>query len=268
MSFSFCGVSKKEHEKLKSELENAKLENKNLTLKVDSLKNQLDSIMYGPERLLASAKKFITKKEYEEAKRDLELLIEKHPTSSETIEGEKLLTNVKSLIEKIKNEKELAEKQRLANSTKKLISSYDKIEKITWYKDRALHNSFAVLPRVYLYMGIKTGSYPWLRFVIQYYGDDWVFLNKYIIHVDGEKMVLIPPSQPNREVGSAGSVYETNDLLVTTEIEKIVKAIMNSNEAIIRFSGPDKAMDYTVSSLEKKALRNIIDGYVALGGKF
>ena len=270
--FSFCGISKDEHDKALADLNSAKNEIGKLKSQIADLEKQLDDIKYGADRLLTNAKNFVDKKDYEKAKENLEALLKKHSASNEAREGEKLLANVVATIEKIKKEKEMAEKMRLTNATKKLESSYDKIEKITWYKDKYLNSVAYALKsegpsRIELYMGKMKEGLPWLRFKIKYYGDDWVFLENYIIYIDGQKHILIPPVKPEKD-NYGGSVWESNDLPVTEEIKQIIKKVISSKEAIIRYIGQNSGFDYVITKVEKDAIRNVIDGFEALGGKF
>lgn len=76
------------------------------------------------------------------------------------------------------------EKLRLSNATKKLNKKYDEINEVTWFRDKTSlayvnYNGF------YAYIGQSKGSNPWLRLAIQYTADDWLFIEKYIIKVDG-----------------------------------------------------------------------------------
>ena len=58
------------------------------------LKMELDEIKYEPGRLLGEAKLYFEKNDYNNAKRKLNTLFEKHPISEEATEGKTLYTKV------------------------------------------------------------------------------------------------------------------------------------------------------------------------------
>ena len=261
--FGGCGVKKEEHQKVLDENTKLKAEVSKLTGEVKTLKKQIDEIKFGADRLLSQAKNFYGQKEYSNAIGKLGQLIKRHPASAETAEGKPLLEKIKGIMASEKRKKELAEKRRLANATKKLMSTYDKIEKIRWYHDRATRNSYG--SRMYLYLGKEKDSLPWLRFRLRYYGDSWLFIEKYIIQVDGKNYTYIPTETPKQEIASGGSVWETIDVSLDKNIKKIIKAVIKSKSAVIRFQGKNIS-DHTISSREKQGMKEIIDAYEALGG--
>lgn len=97
--FLSCGVNKSEYDKLKSENER--------------LKNELDECNNGAERLIALVEKSYYENNYSEAKRNIKLLLQKHPESSKNADFKVLLKEIekKELIEQ--EQKELAEKERI-----------------------------------------------------------------------------------------------------------------------------------------------------------
>ena len=56
----------------------------------DKLRKELDTSRYAASRLLNDAKADILNKRYDRAKESLDMLVEKHPGSSEAVEGNKL----------------------------------------------------------------------------------------------------------------------------------------------------------------------------------
>ncbi len=48
----------------------------------------------------------------------------------------------------------------------------------------------------------------------------------------------------------------------------MIKAIISSKQAIIRFEGKQYRNDKVITPIQKKALENVLDAYLALGGKF
>src|SRR5206468_2003478 len=82
--------------------------------------------------------------------------------------------------------KEKAEQsKRIAAATAALIPKHDKLEKITWYKHRSSPAYVNSRTGIYLYIGKPDLGEPWLRMVVQYNADDWLFIEKYTIFTDG-----------------------------------------------------------------------------------
>jgi hypothetical protein len=267
---SSCGIPQKEFDELKTE---------NQKLLAD-----LEDCQFGADKLLNKAKSYIETKDFANSKIELNLLLEKHPGSNEAITAKELLENVnveldkffaankKAKEDRLKKEKteETArinkEKLRLANATKKLNKKYDEINEVTWYRDKnspayVNYNGF------YAYIGQSKGSNPWLRLAIQYAADDWLFIEKYIIKVDGATYTIAEESYGEIKTDNgSGGIWEWLDRQVDATEFEIIKAVANGKDVKIRFSGKDYYKDKTITNQQKLALKNILDAYEALGG--
>lgn len=257
--FGCEGVSKNEYATLKAENE--------------KLKQEIEDLKFGPEKLLSQAKIYLENKEFNRAKSELQTLMDKHPASQQTTEAKQILDLADSGIkqrklaeEKGKAEKEKAEKERLANATKKMRVKVDDINDITWYYDKTSpqytnYNGF------HAYIGKNEGSKPWLRLVIQYAADDWLFIEKYIIKVDGQTYNITEDSYGEIKTDNgSGGIWEWLDRNVGYSEFQIIKAVANGKDVKIRFNGKDYYKDKTITKQQKTALRNVLDAYEALGG--
>jgi len=257
--FGCNGVSKSEYEAL--EKENKKL------------KQEIDDLKFGPDKLLSQAKIRVKNKEFSRAKSELQTLLDKHPASAQATDAKQLLGVVESGIseqkiveDKVKSKKEQVEKERLANATKKMRVKVDDINDITWYYDKTSpqytnYNGF------YVYIGKSEGSKPWLRLVIQYAADDWLFIEKYIIKVDGQTYNIAENSYGEIKTDNgSGGIWEWLDRKVDYSEYQIVKAVAYGKDVKIRFNGKDYYKDKTITEQQKTALRNVLDAYEALGG--
>ncbi len=259
-SASGCGgVSKNDYEILKAENQ--------------SLKQEIEDLKFGAEKLLSQAKIYIENKQFDKAKSDLQTLLDKHPTSTLSHEAKQLLDMVESSLreEKLAKEREKAvadkaEKERLAKATKKMRVKFDEINEITWYYDKSSpkytnYNAF------YAYIGKKEGSKPWLRLVIQYVADDWLFIEKYIIKVDGRTFNITEDFYGEIKTDNGGGeIWEWLDRKVGVSEYQLIKAVAYGKDVKIRFNGKDYYKDKTITEQQKTALRNVLDAYEALGG--
>lgn len=167
---------------------------------------------------------------------------------------------------KAEEERLKKEKQRLADATKKMRKKYDDMNGITWYRDRTSpqytnYNGF------FAYIGKEEGSNPWLRLRIQYAADDWLFIEKYIIKVDGRIYTISEEKYGEIETDNgSGGIWEWLDRTVNQNEFEIIKAVANGENVKIRFVGKQYHKDKTITSKQKLALRNVLDTYEALGG--
>nr|MDA3843623.1 hypothetical protein [Candidatus Kapabacteria bacterium] len=167
---------------------------------------------------------------------------------------------------KEESEKARKEKQRMANATKKMRKTKDDMNDITWYRDKSSPR-FTNINGFFCYIGNKDKSNPWLRIRIQYVADDWLFIEKYIINVDGKKYTISEQKSGEIETDNgSGDIWEWLDRTVSNDEYEIIKAIAHGNKVKIRYVGRQYHKDKTISGRQKQALRNIIDAYEALGG--
>lgn len=255
-----CGVPQEDFDKLQSE-------NK-------ELKQQLEECQFGAGKLLSQATAFFDDKKYEKCKSEINILLEKHSGSSEAEKGKELFEKANLELEKLAEAKKREEvervrkeKQRLANATKKMRKKYDDMKGITWYYDKTSPKYVNSRTNVNAYIGKRDNGSPFMRLVIQYVADDWLFIEKYIIKVDGKTYTITEEKYGEIETDNgSGGIWEWLDRSVDTDEYEIIKAIANGKNVKIRFSGKQYYKDRTVSYKEKVALKNIIDAYEALGG--
>lgn len=152
--------------------------------------------------------------------------------------------------------------QELKNALADLRVKTDSVTNKKWYYARTT-TQYVDSNSLHLYMGQEQGSDPYLRFRIQYAGDDWLFINKFTLNVDGEVFV-IEPDYGDMERDNDSDVWEWYDINPSDENVSMLKAIMNSKKAVIRCEGDQYYRDRTITATEKKALKAVLTGYNAL----
>jgi len=150
--------------------------------------------------------------------------------------------------------------QQDTNPIARLKTKVDKIEGITWYYDKSTPRP-ALNSILYGYIGRATGS-PSLRVYIQYSGETWLFVHKALIVADDRRFEV----NGKWSTDSYTKVWEWNDHLAGPEQMEMLKAVASSKKTTIRFYGRQYVDDRTVTSSEKTAIKNILEGYAALGG--
>ena len=180
-------------------------------------------------------------------------------------DGNKLSINFSGILTK-----NLSEEQ-ISLATEKMHTSTDDIEGVTWYQDYSHYISKDSLitysqTRVYLYVGLfKETKNVKLRLVTQYAGDYWIFANSFIVVTDGKKF-----EKTNVEFRRFGenTQFESYDKLVTIDDLEMIKSIIESRQATIRFKGIRSFKDHEITEREKQAMKNVLSAFEALGGQF
>lgn len=154
-----------------------------------------------------------------------------------------------------------AEKERERQAVlSRLRKEEDKVEGITWYESNSqpYYENYGcyALP----YIGEK-GSSVWLRFRMNYTGDNWVFFEKVIFVVDGEKTTKYYDYYDVNRDNGYGDVWENVDISPSSSDIELLKKIANSTETTIRFQGDDYHYDFTVPSSQKQGIKDVLAAY-------
>ena len=114
----------------------------------------------------------------------------------------------------------------------------------------------------YVYFGSnKDGSKFFSpRLKIQYYSDNWLFIDDIELLVDGEKRSLFLTERWQRD-NDAGKIWETIDHNILDHEIEILKEIANSKETKMRFNGSKYFKDKTITSKQKQAINEMIEIY-------
>lgn len=156
-------------------------------------------------------------------------------------------------------EAEAKEKEKEAVLSQ-LTSKTDEVEGITWYQSKKQPKYINTRSYVLPYIGQNSSS-TWLRLKCNYTGDDWVFFEKIIFVVDGEKYTKYFNYRDIHRDNDAGDVWEVADFAPDNSDIKMLEAIANSTETIIRFEGDDRRFDMTVKSDDKQGIKDVLTAY-------
>jgi len=169
-------------------------------------------------------------------------------------------------LEKIEFEKErIKEVREAVEKAKKRLSGLrskkDEFNNVTWYRDRS-STTYTNRSDIFLYFGIENGAklLP-LRFRIQYYGDDWLFMQGVTFLIDGETFDYNPGSW---ERDNDAKIWEWNDSAINPNSMKIIEKLINSKSAKIRFKGRKYYDDKVITSRQIDAVKNVFEIYQSL----
>lgn len=264
--FSSCGKLNKEHDSEKQTIEKSKV--------------QLEIEKPNAEKLLIKANTYFDNKKFEESKKELRILLKKYPTSNKVQEAKTLLNNANIELDKIKKEEAIIKEEqkkkyefKIEQATKKMRKKVDDLEGITWYQDLTSPR-FVNYNGFFLYIGGRGYNYPSLRLKIQYKSNEWLFIEKYIIYVDGStyKTIETEYGDVKRDNGNGG-VWEWLDIPIEKDSEDIIndfdvlRAIINGEDVKIKFIGTQYSKVKTITKTQKNALKNVLEVYKVLGGE-
>jgi len=142
----------------------------------------------------------------------------------------------------------------------------DTVRGITWYQDKSSPR-FVNSNGFFLYMGTSKGFATTLRFQIQYFGDDWLFIDKYFFNVDGATKT-IDPSYGDIEKDNDSEVWEWFDTDPNSSEVELINSIIKSKKTVMRIVGSQYYKDVVITSTQKKALKRVLIVYEGLGGKY
>lgn len=146
----------------------------------------------------------------------------------------------------------------------RLAASRDDIEGITWYRSPA---GADYKTSVYLSIGKEDGKKPWLRWHIQYYGDDWLFIRDYRIKIEQQDAITLrPTAKIDHAISkSGGSVWER----FVEDAEKhahLLNQILASKSVKLRMSGTKGVNDIELSPDHLQQMRDVLLVYRHMGG--
>ncbi len=173
-----------------------------------------------------------------------------------------LVTNKETLTAAEKKLVSLQEDQG-KEKLKTLVKSYDSAEGITWYQPKAMPEFIDERSFIMPYLGQKSDK-TWVRLVLNYAGVEWLNFENVTVTIDGEAYEQ-PFGQLTVEKGDkSGNLWETADFLAGNADLVLLESIMNSKTTVVRFEGPEKYFDLTVSTIDKQAIRQVLDAYEAV----
>lgn len=254
-------------------------ENTTLRKEMEGVKRELDELKFGPSRLLAQIDPAAGKGDWLAVKKLAEDLITRHPTSTEAAQAKQLLVNAEAALVKAAKDAEdvvaklveaerqqkLQEEERIAPALAKMEKDIDTIENVTTYTNRSSSEGARGSSNFILYILTKPSYATTLKFSVRYYSSDWLFIHSFLVVADGQRFDY-SSTEFQRDNGS-GQIWETYQKVVSSEDIKMVKAVIASKSAVIRFYGSKHTRDRTFTAVEKAALQNVLDAYKALGGK-
>lgn len=134
-----------------------------------------------------------------------------------------------------------------------------------WYEPKSAPQ-YANRNGIYCYFQTVDGIPQNLRFKFQYYADEWLFFSRLQFAVDGNAFEYIPN---NTETDNAdGKIWEWFDQPITEADKELITALANAKSAKVKLIGRQYYDTKNLSKEQITSIKQTIDLYTALGGKF
>lgn len=134
----------------------------------------------------------------------------------------------------------------------------DDMRNLSFYYDKS-SPKYLNQNAVFCYLAENKGRYS-VRMKVQYFSDDWLFINKYIFKADSALFNYPLIRRADGEVISGG-IIEWIDVLVEDLEIKIMEAVSEGSECKVRYSGKEFHKDRVITSKEKAALKKFVRLY-------
>ncbi|KEJ91736.1 hypothetical protein JS73_09235 [Synergistes jonesii] len=145
---------------------------------------------------------------------------------------------------------------------KKLRAQTDHVENIVWRHSK-LTPKYISGNSVFCYTG-ESEWQIWLRVVFGFSKDDWIFMEKIVLNIDGSiETIYVPYDERKTEVIYGGSIKEWVDFLGEGDIYSYISRIANSKTTLVKFRGEKYSRSFTVTENQKNAIKQVLKYYEA-----
>lgn len=182
----------------------------------------------------------------------------------------------------LKQSLELMEKEKQEKFSKTAIIDSNKIKELekffrikkdefsnnykTWYKPKSAPQ-YTNLNGIYLYFQKENGMPSNLRFRLQYYDDDWLFIKKVQFSIDGKAYEYIP-IHTETDSGDGGYIWEWFDESVTESDKELINAISNAKSAKMKLIGSQYYDIKNITLEQIKSFKQTLELYKAFGANY
>lgn len=189
-------------------------------------------------------------------------------TTKETCENETFSRIMGLKLGNSDNKYEMSEKKIDSVKIKELLPFFD-VERdefdprgIIWYTPK----SFPKYNGISLYFSVQDGKLNPLRIKIQYYGEDWLFVNKIQFSIDNNAYEYKPYKIERENEG--GNVWEWSDESLKQSDKELITALTNAQNAKIKYVGKHYHSVRTIKPNQIEDIKRSLDLYKAMGGSY
>lgn len=144
----------------------------------------------------------------------------------------------------------------------KLKKKFDDVIGVTWYYN-PYFTHHTNTNHISIYMGVEEGKSPWLRLMMSYYGEDWIFFENAYLSYDGHTKEIYFDKYEDKKTDHYTSCWEWIDVPVDDSIHSFLTEMINGKVLKMRLSGK-YAKTKTLSVAEINGIRDVLLAYDVL----
>lgn len=160
---------------------------------------------------------------------------------------------------------DLAKLNELKKYFRKKKDEFSKDNKV-WYEPKSAPK-FTNRNGLYCYFKTENGIPNNLRFRLQYYSDDWLFIKKVQFAIDGKAYEFIPINTET-DSGNGGHIWEWYDQELDKSDKELIYALANAKNAKMKLIGRQYFDIKTITKEQKNSIKQTLQFYNAMGGKY
>lgn len=152
------------------------------------------------------------------------------------------------------------EAERNESILRKLKKKTDEFNGISFYEHPAKPRYTDTRTYFLPYLGARDGR-VWMRFVVHYTAESWLFVEKVSFNVDG---VIVPLPDAEWKRDNDSEIWEWADVPVNILLRMLLNKIADSKKTVVRFEGRQYFDNVTISATDKQAIRDMFVAEEAL----
>ena len=146
----------------------------------------------------------------------------------------------------------------------RFLTKIDYVDRVRWHHHRSSDiYGYGNLPLdIYIGQSIDDPEHVWLRLRIRWAGIKWIFLDGVTVTTDGVRHDL-NNLRFKRDIPSRTSslVVESVDVPVGAKHREIIRAVIDSDVAVLRLRGSRGVKDYTLSDGDRVAFQDVLTAH-------
>ena len=219
-----------------------------------------------PRSILAEAEANVVHHEMNLAYSEAQRLIVLFPAAPEAVRARAIAAFADSVLSIAGAQAGAQREAALKQALKGMARKHDAMRDIDIWRD----NNFPAYVNTRSAVGayFVGGSYaPSLTFVIYYVADDWLFIQRYLIKVDGRTWEFTPSENGTDAVerdNGEGGIWEWWHTAAEGDKRDCLEALANGKEATVRYEGQHYYRDRKIGPEERAAIRRTLAAFEAL----
>jgi len=155
-----------------------------------------------------------------------------------------------------------------ANVLERMSVKQDNVDRVRWYRHELRTRYMPHLAPMEIYIGqnIDQPRVVWLRLRTYWEGRRWAFLNGITVNTDGIRHDWdgLDFQRDMRSGVSSVYVYENLDTTIDADRRKAIEAIIDSENAVLRFRGQRGRYDFKIGADDRLMYEDVLTAFDVL----